>query len=72
MEDKKKAFLLADYKLRNQDIDGINVIDKSGMKERHILVTNVYLSEIKDFDKKSEYIKTFPKVIFNDFSLSVG
>jgi hypothetical protein len=71
MEDKKKAFLLADYKLRGQDIDGIDVIYKSAMKDRHILVTNVYLSEIKDFGKKSEYIKTFPKVIFNDFSLSV-
>jgi signal transduction histidine kinase len=72
MGDKKRAFLLADYKLRCQDINGINVIDKSGMKERHILVTNMYLSDIKDFNEKSDYIKIFPKVLFNDFNLSIN
>jgi nitrogen-specific signal transduction histidine kinase len=71
MKDKGRVFLFADYSLRRQDIDGINVIDKSRMKERHILVTNMYLSEIKDFNEKSDYIKMFPKTLLNDFSLSV-
>jgi hypothetical protein len=32
------------------------------MKERHIMVTNAYLADIKDFNEKSEYIKIFPKM----------
>jgi hypothetical protein len=41
------------------------VIEKSGMKERHILVTNA----LEDFDKRSEYIKIFPKMYIDDIPL---
>ena len=69
--EKEKVFLIADYELK-QDITGINVIDKSGMKDRHLLVTNMYLSDIKEFNIKSAYIKTFPKMYINDISLNVN
>jgi anti-sigma regulatory factor (Ser/Thr protein kinase) len=62
VEKKEKVFLITDYELRKQEITGINVIEKSGMKERHIMVTNAYLADIKDFNEKSEYIKIFPKM----------
>jgi nitrogen-specific signal transduction histidine kinase len=61
-KDKEKSFLITDYKLMNQDINGINVVGKSDMKDRHILVTNVYLTDIKDFDKRVNYIKHSQKL----------
>jgi hypothetical protein len=44
------------------------VIEKSGMKERHILMTNKYLSDIKDFKEKSNFLKTFHKKYLNDIN----
>jgi hypothetical protein len=41
-EDKSKLFLFVDYELKNQHINGINVIEKSGMQERHLLMTSKY------------------------------
>ncbi|MDR3306846.1 MAG: hypothetical protein LBS61_04175, partial [Endomicrobium sp.] len=60
LENKEKAFLIADYELQ-QDINGIDVIEGAGMKDRHALVISAYLSDIKDFSKKSEYLKMFHK-----------
>jgi len=71
LERKEKVFLIADYELRKQEINGIEVIEKSGMKERHIMVTNAYLADIKDFEEKSEYIKLFPKMYIDDIKLEV-
>ena len=68
-EDKGNVFLIADYELRKQEINGIVVIDKGGMKGRHIMVTNAYLSDIKDFEEKSGYLKIFPKMYINDIRL---
>ncbi|MDR2399347.1 MAG: hypothetical protein LBD61_02785, partial [Endomicrobium sp.] len=59
--EKEKVFLLCEYEFRKQDIRGVEIIEKSGLKERHLLVTNVYLSDIKDFDERSKYLKIFPK-----------
>jgi hypothetical protein len=41
------------------------------MKDRHLLVTNAYLSDIKDFNEKSDYIKIFHKMYIHDISLRV-
>ncbi|MDR2427957.1 MAG: GHKL domain-containing protein [Endomicrobium sp.] len=71
LENKEKVFLIADYELK-EDINGIDVIDKASMKERHLLVTNMYLSDIKEFNKKSGYIKIFHKMHINDISLKVN
>jgi hypothetical protein len=71
LENKEKVFLIADYELK-EDINGIDVIDKASMKERHLLVTNMYLSDIKEFNKKSGYIKIFHKMYINDISLKVN
>jgi nitrogen-specific signal transduction histidine kinase len=69
--EKEKTFLISDYELREQEMNGVNVIDKSGMKDRHLLVTNMYLSNIKELNKKSAYIKIFHKTMLNDISLRV-
>ncbi|WP_373477328.1 hypothetical protein [Candidatus Endomicrobiellum devescovinae] len=55
--------------MRKQEITGINVIEKSEMKGRHIMVTNAYLGDIKDFEEKSEYIKLFPKMYIDDINI---
>jgi hypothetical protein len=39
------------------------------MKERHVLVTNAYLADIKEFNEKSEYIKIFPKMYIDDVTI---
>ena len=72
LESKEKVFLIADYELTEQDLTGINVIDKSGMKDRHLLVTNMYLSDIKELNKKIAYIKIFHKMYINDISLNIN
>jgi uncharacterized radical SAM superfamily protein len=46
-------------------------IMQSGMKERHIVVTNAYLADIKDFEEKSKYLKIFHKMYLNDIKLSL-
>jgi archaellum component FlaF (FlaF/FlaG flagellin family) len=71
IEDKSKVFLIADYELKKQEINGIEVIEKSGMKERHILVTGKNLSEIKEFKEKSNFIKIFSKMYINDIDIVV-
>jgi hypothetical protein len=58
-------------KLRKQDITGINVIEKSAMKDRHMLITKVYLTEMKDFKEKREYLKTFHKMCLNDINVEL-
>ncbi|MDR0617759.1 MAG: hypothetical protein LBG23_03225, partial [Endomicrobium sp.] len=40
------------------DYKFIEVIEKTNMYGRHLLVTNEHLSDIKDFDKKIDFIKT--------------
>ncbi|MDR1087372.1 MAG: hypothetical protein LBL16_03965 [Endomicrobium sp.] len=69
LESKEGVFLIAEYELRKQDISGVNVIEQSGMKERHIVVTNAYLADIKDFEEKSKYLKIFHKMRINDVAI---
>ncbi|MDR3306485.1 MAG: GHKL domain-containing protein [Endomicrobium sp.] len=70
LENKEKVFLIADYELQ-RDINGIDVIEKAGMKDRHALVTSAYLPDIKDFPKKSEYLKMFHKSDIVDISVEI-
>lgn len=62
LEDKSKVFLITDYELRGQSIDGISVIEQTGMSAQNLLVTNIYTSRIKDFSKRSNIFKMFPKI----------
>jgi hypothetical protein len=71
VKEKDKVFLLADYELRNQGVNGIDVIERSGMQNRSILVTNAYLSKIKDFNEKCKFIKLLPKLYINDISITL-
>jgi hypothetical protein len=65
LENKEKVFLIADYELK-EELNGIDIIEKAGMKERHVLVTSMYLGDIKDFSRKSEYIKIFHKNLLEE------
>jgi signal transduction histidine kinase len=71
IKEKDKVFLLADYELRGQNIDGVDVIEKSGMQNKSFLVTNTYISTIRDFDEKSKFIKVLSKTFINDVSIVV-
>lgn len=60
-ENKSKVFLLADYELRNQPLNGIDAIERTNMHERHLLVTSSYVSAIRNFDDKKHFLKVFYK-----------
>jgi hypothetical protein len=62
---------LSDYELENQELNGIDVIEKSNMQEQHIFVTVLQTSEIKDFGEKSKFLKMFNKTYFNDIPLII-
>ncbi|MDR1417938.1 MAG: PAS domain-containing sensor histidine kinase [Endomicrobium sp.] len=68
IEDKSKVFLFTDYELKGQDINGIEVIEKSQMHERHVLVTSKDLSDIKNFNEK---IRLFNKLHLYEIPLSL-
>jgi two-component sensor histidine kinase len=72
IEDKSKVFLFVEYELKGQEINGIKVIEKSGMQERHILMTNKYLGDIKEFKNKNNFLKTFSKMYLNDFNININ
>jgi hypothetical protein len=69
LENKEKVLLLTDYRLEGQEVNGIDIIEEAGMKERHILVTGEEVSRIKDFNKKSTFLKMVPKMYINDIPL---
>jgi hypothetical protein len=62
LENKEKVFLLTDYRFKKEEVNGIDIIEESGMKERHILVTGEEVSRIKDFNEKAKFLKLFPKM----------
>ncbi|MDR3256841.1 MAG: GHKL domain-containing protein [Endomicrobium sp.] len=70
-KEKDKIFLLSDYQLRDQNIDGIEVIEKCNMQDRHILITSMHTTKIKDFDKKCKFLKILNKSFINDVSILI-
>ncbi|MBR1735181.1 MAG: HAMP domain-containing histidine kinase, partial [Alphaproteobacteria bacterium] len=54
-------FLIADYELRGQSINGIDVIKQTEMQKQSLLVTSLYTSKIKEFNDNIETLKIFPK-----------
>ncbi|MDR3253541.1 MAG: hypothetical protein LBT07_01075, partial [Endomicrobium sp.] len=69
IQEKDKIFLLADYDLRNQDINGIDVIEKCSLQKQAVIVTSAYSANIKDFNEKCKSIKIFIKSYINDISI---
>jgi hypothetical protein len=55
--------------LKGQEVNGIDIIEEAGMKERHILGTGEEVSRIKIFIRKRKYLKVFHKAQLNDISL---
>jgi hypothetical protein len=71
IEDKSRIFLITNYKLNKQDINGINVIEKTNMHDKHVLVTNEYLSDIKSFNDKAYFLKTMHKMFLNEIPFEI-
>jgi predicted N-acyltransferase len=67
-KEKEKVFLLTAYKFKGQDINGIVVIEKTNMYDKHILVTSQYISDMKNFNEK---VRTFNKMYLSDMPLLV-
>lgn len=60
-KEKEKIFLLADYDLRNQNINGIDVIEKCKLQRQSILVSSRQVHKIRNFSDKSKFIKFLSK-----------
>ena len=60
--DKSKLFLLADYELRGQELDGIDIIEHSRMQGKSLLVTSSHASEIRFFSERCVAFKMFSKL----------
>jgi hypothetical protein len=71
VEVKEKVILLTDYEFKDRGLNGIDVIEECNMQERSILVTDVYISKIKDFNKKSKFLKVLHKAYINNDILLV-
>lgn len=69
--DKDKLFLITDYELINQNLNGLNVVEKSGAK-RSILATSHY----SDKDIRNQAIKMgtkiLPKRLIPEISINVS
>ncbi|GHT95496.1 hypothetical protein FACS1894122_13040 [Alphaproteobacteria bacterium] len=66
---KDKILLLTDYELRNQDMNGIDVIEKTDMQKQSIVVTSVYTYKIKNFPEKAKFIKLVSKLYMNEIPI---
>lgn len=66
-EEKQKIFLLTDYELINQELDGLKVINQTGIK-RSILVTSHYANE--EIHKLANKTKT--KILPKQLAAEVG
>jgi hypothetical protein len=70
-KEKEKIFLLSDYELRGQDINGIDVIEKCAMQKRSVVVTSVYVYRIENFLEKFKDTKFLPKGYINSISIAI-
>ena len=68
--EKEKVFLLTDFELLKQDLNGIDIIEKANVK-RAVLVTSHYAEiEVRKLAIKSG-IKILPKQLASDISIEV-
>lgn len=66
--DKKKVFLLNDYELLKQDLTGLDVIEKSGIK-RSILVTSHYANKVVRERAAEIGTKILPKLLASEIPI---
>ncbi|MDR2724070.1 MAG: PAS domain-containing sensor histidine kinase [Holosporaceae bacterium] len=66
---KSKIFLLADYELRNQDMNGAEIIEKCNLQKQSVLVTSANISTIENFKERCKHIKMLPKEYIGDISI---
>lgn len=69
--EKEKILLLVDYDLKNQGINGIDVIEKCKLHAQSILVSSCYTYKIKNFPSKSNVIKFLSKSHIPDIPFKV-
>lgn len=70
IEKQKKIFLLADYELQNQDINGLEVIEQA-KAVRSILVTSHYASKKLRADVEALGTKLLPKMLAPEVVITV-
>lgn len=69
-KDKAKVFLLSDYELLKQELNGLHIIAQSEIK-RSILVTSHYADPITQEKAVNAGIKILPKQLASDVSIKI-
>jgi hypothetical protein len=70
-KEKNNIFLLADYELRDQWINGIDVINLSGTHRTSMFVTNNYNDEKLRYFAGKHSVKILPKQALFDVSIQI-
>ncbi|MDR0977933.1 MAG: PAS domain-containing sensor histidine kinase [Endomicrobium sp.] len=70
-KDKNRMFLITNYRLKDRDINGIDVVEKSGMERRHVVFTGDHISDIEFFNEKTEFLKVFNKINIPSIPLEI-
>ncbi|MDR2066924.1 MAG: hypothetical protein LBP57_03700, partial [Endomicrobium sp.] len=70
-KEKEKAFLITEYNFGKESLNGVEVIEKTKLQDKHIIVTSKYLSDIKEFEEKRAFLKISHKMYLNDIPLFV-
>lgn len=70
-EEKARVFLLSDFELINQELNGLQVVEKLAMQQRSILVTSHYNDQkVRDQADKSK-IKILPKQLASEVPINM-
>jgi hypothetical protein len=70
-KEKEKVLLITEYSFRKESINGVEVIEKTNMQNKHVLMTSKYLSDIKEFEEKSNFLKICHKMYLNEIPFAV-
>lgn len=70
-EEKGKVFLLADFELINQELDGLQVVEKLALQKRSLLVTGHYANQkIRELAAKTG-VKILPKQLVAEVPVKI-
>lgn len=69
--EKNKMFLLVDFELINQELNGLQIIEQTSMQQRSILVTSHYGNQnVRDLATKAG-VKILPKQLASDIPIKI-
>jgi hypothetical protein len=69
--DKSKILLLVNYTLIEDEMNGIQLIEKCGLQDKAILITSFRLNDVKDFERNKNSLKIIHKNQLNNVPITI-